>query len=90
MSSDSTLRHGSKGCEATTSGKMAPARRSREVQRQSSHSVGEDKIPSGVLSGNVRIVPVLRVNCLLDHAKRIVVSAIPQGQQAVPSEAADG
>ena len=31
------MRHGLKGCEAMSSGKIAPARQSHEVQRQSSH-----------------------------------------------------
>ena len=64
-------------------------------------SNGEGKIPSGVLSRNLRIVPVLleekqwvslgRRVCHLSSVprERIVASAIPHGQQAVPSEAAD-
>ena len=86
MSPDSTLRHGLKSCEALTNGQTVLARQSRKVQRQSSLRIVpillEEK--SGCLSGDEC------VNCLLDHARRIVVSAIPHGQQAVPSEAADG
>ena len=43
------MRHGSKGCEVMTSGKMAPTHQSCDVQRQ----------PSYLCSRNVRIVPVI-------------------------------
>ena len=76
----------------------------KAMKSKDSHStcVGEQKVRSGVLSRNVRIVFVLFeeksvyfwgdacVNCLLDHATRIVASAIPHGPQEVPSETAAG